>query len=339
VRRRAVYFSSPGEVDLRPEDFDPPDDNQVLVKTLLTGISPGTELLVYNGLFPQDLAADTTISALAAPFGYPMKYGYCAVGQVIDAGRGVEGSWVGRKVFAFQPHQSHFTAAPEAVIPIPAGISEQDAVFLPNMETAVNFILDGAPLIGEQVIVFGQGIVGLLTLGLLARFPLGGLYTVDRYPLRREASLQWGADASFDSDSAADLQALRTRLPDGADLTYEVSGAPAALNQAIGFTGFDGRILVGSWYGRKPMSLDLGGYFHRSRIRLISSQVSTLAPALSGRWSKIRRFDLAWDMIRQLSPSRWITHRFPAEDAARAYRLLDRNPGEAIQVIFTYINQ
>ncbi len=339
MRRQAVFFCSPGEVELRQEDFNPPGENQVLVKTLLTGISPGTELLVYQGLFPENLAADETISALADPFGYPMKYGYCAVGEVMEAGRGVEAGWVGRKVFAFQPHQSHFTAALETLIPIPDGISEQDALFLPNMETAVNFIMDGAPLIGERVIVFGQGIVGLLTLGLLARFPLGGLYALDRYLLRREASLHWGANASFDPGSAPDLQALRTRLPDGADLTFEVSGAPAALNQAIEFTAFDGRILIGSWYGRKPMSLDLGGYFHRSRIRLISSQVSTLAPALSGRWSKTRRFNLAWEMIRQLSPSRWITHRFPVEDAAQAYQLLDRNPGEAIQVIFTYTNQ
>ena len=123
------------------------------------------------------------------------------------------------------------------------------------------------------------------------------------------------------------------------DLCFEVSGAPEALEQAIAVTGFAGRVVIGSWYGQKRAALDLGGRFHRSRIRLISSQVSTLAPALSGRWSKARRFELAWEMLRQVRPSRWITQRFPVEQADEAYRLIDQRPGETIQVLLTYQGQ
>ncbi len=119
----------------------------------------------------------------------------------------------------------------------------------------------------------------------------------------------------------------------GADLAFELSGTPSALDMALAVTGFDGRIVVGSWYGTKRADLDLGGGFHRSRIRFIGSQVSTIAPELAGRWTKVRRFGLAWEMIRRINPSRFITHSFPLEKAADAYRLLDERPGETIQVV------
>ena len=120
------------------------------------------------------------------------------------------------------------------------------------------------------------------------------------------------------------------------DLTFELSGSPSALNDAIAMTGFNGRVIIGSWYGEKKTHIDLGGAFHRSRIRLISSQVSTIAPALSGRWDKARRFEVAWEALERIQPQKWITHRFPLEDAEKAYQLLDENPQETIQVIFDY---
>jgi threonine dehydrogenase-like Zn-dependent dehydrogenase len=122
----------------------------------------------------------------------------------------------------------------------------------------------------------------------------------------------------------------------GADLTYELSGNPAALDQAIAATGFSGRVVIGSWYGQKRADINLGGRFHRSRMRLISSQVSTLAPEWTGRWSKARRLQVAWRMLEQVQPAHLITHRFPLTQAAQAYALLDQHPEEAIQVLLTY---
>jgi threonine dehydrogenase-like Zn-dependent dehydrogenase len=313
-----------------------PQAGQALVRTVLSAISPGTEALIYRGLFPEDLPVDENIPALAGQFAYPLKYGYCAVGEVVAAGPGVEPDWLGRMVLAFHPHEDYFAAPVTELLPLPAGLPPHEAVFLPNMETAVSLVMDGRPLLGERVAVLGQGVIGLLTAALLARFPLGCLVTADRYALRRQASLALGVTASLAPDGD-DFQAqMQARLPGGADLCYELSGSPAALNQAIALTGFDGRVVVGSWYGRKRVSLDLGGRFHRSRIRLISSQVSNLAPELTGRWDKPRRFALAWQMLELIRPARFITQRVPIQEAPEAYRLLDESPEQTIQVVLEY---
>jgi 2-desacetyl-2-hydroxyethyl bacteriochlorophyllide A dehydrogenase len=342
VKRLCLYFTAPYQISLREEGLPRPAANQVVVETQVSAISPGTELLIYRGQAPTDIPLDETIPELAGDFDYPLRYGYSAVGRVIDLGAEVAPEWHDRLVFAFQAHASHFLAAPADLIPLPPKISAEEAAFLPNMETAVNFVMDGQPLIGERVAVFGQGVVGLLTTALLAQFPLARLVTLDRYPSHREKSVQLGAHASLDPagpDAPAQLfspgQAGEAYA--GADLTYELSGSPGALDQAIAATGYTGRVVIGSWYGRKRAELDLGGRFHRSRIRLISSQVSSIAPEWRGRWTKSRRLNVAWQMLRRVRPAGLITHRYPITQASQAYALLDRRPEEAIQVILTYL--
>jgi len=334
--RRTVTFVGPCQAEVRCEALPAPPPGQMLVKTRLSAISSGTELLIYRGQFPGGLPVDESIPALPGDFHYPLCYGYAAVGNVVELGAGLPEDWLGRPVFSFQPHTSHFLATPATVFPLPEGLSPESACFLPNMETAVNFVQDGAPLLGEHVMVLGQGIVGLLTTALLSQFPLQSLITADKYACRRNASLALGVTASLDPQAPGFREHLRTLLPAGADLTYELSGAPATLNDAIAATMFSGRVVIGSWYGSKPVQLDLGGAFHRSRIRLISSQVSSLAPELTGRWDKSRRFALAWQAIQRIRPEKWITQRFPHEAAAQAYQLLDHSPSESIQVILEY---
>lgn len=333
-----MYFSAPGEVEVRQESVPALWPGQVLVQTLLSAISSGTESLIYQDLFPQDIALDASISSLSSKFAYPLKYGYSAVGKVVELGEAVDSGWLGRTVFAFNPHESHFASPIEALHPIPAGVSTEDALFLPNMETAINLVMDGRPILGEKVTVFGQGIVGLLTNALLSQFPLGKLVTMDRYALRRNASIASGAHTSLNPDDPSLNELIQNALDGGADLSFELSGAPQALNQAIATTAFTGRIVIGSWYGQKRANLDLGGWFHRSRIQLISSQVSTLAPELSARWDKTRRFQLAWEQLAKIQPSRWITQQFPLSQAGEAYRLISQDPGSCLQVIITYNN-
>jgi 2-desacetyl-2-hydroxyethyl bacteriochlorophyllide A dehydrogenase len=328
TQRQCAYFVAPHQVETRSEALDGPGPEDVLVRTLVSAISPGTESLVYQGLFPEGLSLDASLSTLGGEFAYPLKYGYCAAGEVIACGEHVGQDWLGKTVFAFNPHESHFIAPAQAVMPLPTGLTPEEAVFLPTMETAVNFVMDGAPLIGERVAVIGQGIVGLLTTALLSCFPLAELVSLDRYELRRQASVDLGAHASLSPDDPD--------LPQDIDLCYELSGSPAALDTAIALTGFDGRILVGSWYGQKRAPINLGGRFHRSRIHLISSQVSTLASHLTGRWSKARRFAVTWEMLRQVRPARLVTHRYPIEQAAEAYRQIDNHPEQTIQVLLTY---
>ncbi len=341
LTRRSLFFEAPGQVALREGPLPSPGPGQVLVQTLLSAISPGTELLIYRGQFPAGLAVDASIEALAGRFGYPLQYGYAAVGQIAALGPGVNAGWLNRLVFAFHPHESHFLEAYSNLHPVPPDLTPEEAVFFPNMETAATLVLDGQPLLGEQVAVFGQGVVGLLVTALLARFPLAALVALDHHPKRRLASEDLGAHAGLDPAAEGVLAGLPSLLQGprayaGADLSFELTGNPEALDLAIAATGFHGRVVIGSWYGAKRANLDLGGGFHRSRIRLISSQVSTIAPELRGRFSKSRILAWTWDMLREVRPARLITHRFPLGEADQAFSLLDRRPEEAIQVVLTY---
>jgi 2-desacetyl-2-hydroxyethyl bacteriochlorophyllide A dehydrogenase len=351
VKRKTLYFTAPRQVELREEILPALGAEDVLVETICSAISAGTEMLVYQGRFPRDLETDALISNLRGGFKYPLAYGYACVGKVMEVGKQVEGIWLDRFVFAFQPHTSHFVCDPANLFPVPPTLQPESVCFLPNMETAVNLVQDAAPILGERVLVLGQGVIGLLTTSLLKEFPLDTLITADYYPLRRKASLDLNISHSLDPNAESfrsEIQELcristepKEISPSASaqrkfDLTFELSGNPSALNDAIAFTSFGGRIIIGSWYGEKQAEIDLGGSFHRSRIKLISSQVSTIAPELSGMWDKVRRFDVAWKALERIEPQKWITHRFPIEDVKEAYQLLDENPQEAIQILVTY---
>jgi threonine dehydrogenase-like Zn-dependent dehydrogenase len=263
------------------------------------------------------------------------------VGDVVTVGSNVTDEWLGRRVFVFHPHESHFLAKTEDLIPIPPEMSATEALFFPNMETAVNLLMDGLPIIGECVMVLGQGVVGLLTTALLSKFPLSLLITLDRHPLRRQVSLELGAHHSMDpaeehigSRISEIIQSYTHQL--SPDLVYELSGEPSALEFAVESAGFDSRIVIGSWYGTQKAELSLGKDFHRNRVRLSSSQVSTIAPGFSGRWTKSRRLEVVWKMIDLVKPERFISHRFPLNQAKQAFELLDKEPQTAIQVVFSY---
>jgi 2-desacetyl-2-hydroxyethyl bacteriochlorophyllide A dehydrogenase len=342
VRRKTLYFTAPGKVELIEETLPDLGASDVLVQTLFSAISAGTEMMIYHGRFPRDLEMDGVISSLRGGFKYPLAYGYASAGIVQEIGKDVDPSWRGRHVFSFQPHTSHYVCSPDSLSPIPSPLSPESSCFLPNMETAVNFVQDGAPLLGERILVLGQGIVGLLTTSLLGEFPLDVLVTVDRFELRCRTGKVESQKSKATHCLALDPEAANFReqasaaLNQGADLTFELSGNPAALNDAIALTRFNGRIVIGSWYGNKHAEIHLGGSFHRSRIKLISSQVSTLSPELAGRWDKSRRFGVAWKALERISPEKWITHRFSLEEAPNAYRLLDENPQEVLQIILDY---
>ncbi len=296
-------------------------NGEVLVAAEVSAISAGTELLVYRGQAPSEASSPAEIPALQGGIGFPMKFGYSMVGRVIDG----EPDWLGRRVFAFHPHESHFVAPVDTLLELPG--EPESAVFLPNLESAINFIHDGRPLMGERVLVLGQGIVGLLTTALLRRFPLAELVTVDPVATRRQRSNQLGARS---------LAPEECDFVGHFDLVFELSGNPLGLNRAIQACRFSGRIVIGSWYGSKRAEIDLGGRFHRNRIQLLSSQVSTLDPSLTGSWDKARRLQLAKDSLAEVQPQQFITQRFPLGEAARAYELLDRHPEEALQVVLEY---
>lgn len=337
---RALFFTGPYELEVRQVDVPEPAAGEVRVAAELSAISAGTELLVYRGDVPRTLSTDLKLESLSGSFSFPLQYGYAVVGRVTAAGADVESRWVGTRVFAFHPHASEFVTSVDDVVPVPDGCSDAAAALLANLEASTNFLLDGRPRLGERVLVLGQGVVGLLTTRLLAEFPLETLITADRYEARRAVSTAYGADRCLDPDEvdvpSQVSQGERDGDAAGVDLAYEISGDPAALSTAIEATGYDGRVVVGSWYGTKPVELDLGGHFHRSRIRLMSSQVSTIDPALRGRWSRERRFGAARRWLNEVDSDALVTHRLPIDRAGDAYELLDSRPNDAIQVLLTY---
>jgi 2-desacetyl-2-hydroxyethyl bacteriochlorophyllide A dehydrogenase len=337
-----LWFTRPCTVEIRQNALRTLEPDEVLVRTLYSGISAGTEMLVYQGKIPSGMALDSGLETLKHnQTCFPLQYGYAAVGRVEQLGQRVDPSWSGKVVFAFQPHASHFITTPAQLNIVPEHIDPLAAVFLANTETAVSLVLDGNPQLGEKVVVLGQGIVGLLVSAILAQFPLSGLYALDRVAERRTRAVDLGAMLACDPDSESALATLhkvlsRVGTGSGADLVYELTGTPEAINLAIALCGYSGRILVGSWYGTRTAALQLGGSYHRNRIRICSSQVSTIAPELTGRWDKARRFETAWQIIEKLRPESLVSHRIPFDSAAKAYQLLEQSPEQALQIVFEY---
>ncbi|CCQ35536.1 oxidoreductase (homolog to zinc-containing alcohol dehydrogenase / threonine 3-dehydrogenase) [Natronomonas moolapensis 8.8.11] len=332
MTRRAVCFTGPESVEVRTEPVPEPGAEEVLVRTERSGVSPGTEMLLYRNEVPSEMRADETIEALEGTFSYPLRYGYAAVGRIAAVGEAVGEEWLDRRVFAFNPHESHFVADPTALIPI--ALAPERAIFVPSVETAINLVMDARPRIGARVVVFGQGPVGLLTTAVLSAFPLAELITVERLESRRALSESFGADRSV---RPSELEAaLADASGDGADITIELSGNPTALDDAVDATGYAGQVIVGSWYGTKDVTLDLGETYHRSHLRMRSSQVSRIDPDHAGRWDKDRRMDLVRSWLRENDPTAMLTHEFGVESAADAYRLLEERPDEAVQIAFDY---
>lgn len=335
-----LWFTDAYKVEVYVQALPPLKPGEVLIQTELSAVSAGTELLVYRGEIPAHMALDANLESLQQQTTYPLQYGYASVGRVTQITAEVDASWLGKRVFAFQPHASHFIATPANLIPVPDGISAKAAVFLANMETAVNLAQDGKPGLGEQVVVLGQGIVGLLLANVLAQYPLAQLTVIDGIANRLQCALELGVTQAINPFVADEINNFKQQLASGkatgADLIYEVSGTPDALNLAIELSGFTSRIVIGSWYGNKSAAIALGGDAHRNQLKIITSQVSNIAPELTGRWDKARRFALTWELIRQLKPEQLISHSVALNDAASLYRELDENPGEILQAVFTY---
>jgi len=335
VSRRVVSFTGPRAVAVRERPTETVGDDQLRVETTLSGVSAGTELLVYRDEVPEEMPVDATLPAFeGASFDYPLAYGYAAVGRVVETGADTDDDWLGRRVFCFRPHTETFVAEPSAVVPLPDELSTTAAAMLPTVETAVTLVLDTAPRLGERIAVFGAGAVGLTTVALLADHPLAELIVVEPQPERRERAAALGADTTLTPAAAAEQRADEEP---GLDAAVEISGNPAALDDAVAAVGYDGRVTVGSWYGQKRADLNLGGEYHRSRIAIEASQVSTLDPSLRGRWTTDRRLQTALSRARDLPLSELVTHRIPFGEAPRAYELLDESGGETpLQVVFDY---
>ena len=332
--RLAVWFEAPRQIAVRRDPAPEPAAGEARVRTVFSAISAGSEMAAWRGAIPPQLPRDETLGAHRdGSFRFPFPYGYASIGRVEALGPEPPAGApaVGTRVFGFVPHQSLFCAPVEDLLRIPDAVPDERAALFPYLETAINLLLDGAPRIGERVAVVGQGVLGLALTALLARYPLGGLMTVEPRPDRRRRSLGFGAQGAV-SPEAAD-ERLRRGFPGGAELVFEVSGNRAALDLAIRNTAREGRVIAGSWLAGGPTPLDLGGWFHRGRIRIVSSQVSHLPP-LEPSWTIERRRAVAWKLLAGVPLESLVTHRFPLAEAGEAYARLDA--GEALAALLVH---
>ena len=331
----AVWFSGPQRVEVRQEPVALVGPDDVRVRSLVSGVSAGSELLVYRGEAPSDMQPD--LPTVGGDFGFPIKFGYASVGRVTEVGSHVAQLAVDDLVFVHHPHQTDYVVPADAPIRLPAGLPPDVGVFAANLETAVTVVLDAHPRIGEAVLVAGQGVVGLLITMLLHRVGAAPIVTADLHDRRRAASASAGADHVLRAD--VDLVDAVLDLTDrrGVDVAVEASGNPAALQACIDAAAFGGTIVVASWYGTRGVSLSLGERFHRRRLRMVSSQVSTLDPALAPRWDRARRAALVSALLEELPLNELVTHRVPFGQAGAAYELLDRRAGECLQVVLDYV--
>lgn len=326
MNARQLQFIEPGKVELVDVKLQEPGSNEVLVQALYCGISPGTERLAFRGEFPSELLLDESIKELQYKANYPFTYGYILIGKVQRAGS-KDNEWMeGKRVLVFHPHQDKIVVDISRLIFLPSELSPELSVLLPNCETALTFIHDAAPLMGEIVCLYGLGVVGQISAKMLSSFPLKELVLIEPSPYRRDFAEKISG-VSINSTNSEYL------LGKDFDLTLELSGSPDALQSSIDNAGYDGRILVGSWYGNKTVSLDLGSYFHRKRLKIFSSQVSTISPLLRGRWNYKRRMDTALGWLLKNQDTSWITHKVPFEDASEAYEIINEPGGKYLQVI------
>jgi 2-desacetyl-2-hydroxyethyl bacteriochlorophyllide A dehydrogenase len=319
MRSRTVRFTGPRRVDLEDVEVAAPKAGEILVRTLYSGISPGTEMLAYRGELDPSLPLDESLSTLGGTFEYPFSFGYSCVGVVEETRADIPN---GTLVFAFHPHQELFVT-PAAEAEVLDGIDPRAATLFPLVETALQIALDAGDVFGETVIVAGLGPVGLLTCGLLS---LRGATVLgaDPLPERRKTADSFGATAVRDLKELAP----RVREGGGVPVAIEASGNPDVLPRLLPLLAHEGVALVASWYGVKPVILDLGREFHRRRLEIRSSQVSTIPARLSARWSPSRRRAEARRLMEMLPVKQLATHDFDLSDAARAFSTIDKGePG------------
>lgn len=278
----SLWYCGKGKAEIRQENLAPPGAADLRVKAAFSAISRGTESLVFAGRVPESEFDRMRAPFMAGAFPFPVKYGYAAVGQVQDGG----GSLHGRNVFALHPHQTAFNIPAASAVALPEDVPPYRAVLAANMETALNGVWDAAPGPADRIAVIGAGVVGSLVAYLCARLPGAEVTLVDINPARA------GLAAALGVDFAAPAKA-----PRDCDLVVHASGSPDGLTTALELAGDEATVLEMSWYGDRPVTAALGGAFHSRRLRLISSQVGSIAPSHRPRWNYHRRLSAALGLL------------------------------------------
>ena len=315
ITARQFWIEAPGRGAIVGARLPPRRDDELSIRTLYSGISRGTEALVFRGGVPS-----SQYQAMRAPFQEgefpgPVKYGYSSVGRVVDGPDDLDG----HVVFCLHPHQDRYTVPRTAVTRVPAGVPPGRAVLAANLETAVNVLWDARPVVGDRIVVVGGGVVGLLCAWLCRATPGAELTLVDPNPARAPVAAALGIP-------------FRTMAPEGADadLVIHASGHPDGLAAALAAAGVEGVIVEASWYGDRSVPLPLGEAFHARRLTVRSSQVGRLPADRTPRWDHSRRLGLAMTLLADARLDALITGEDRFEELPAVMARLSRAPGDTL---------
>jgi threonine dehydrogenase-like Zn-dependent dehydrogenase len=282
VGEQAFWVAAPGRGELRPASVPEPGADEVLVRTLFSGISRGTEALVFRGGVPADQRSVMRAPFQEGDFPGPVKYGYLSVGRVEEGPAGLRD----RAVFCLHPHQTAYVVPADAVVLVPDGVPAERSVLAGTVETAVNALWDAPPLVGDRVSVLGAGMVGCCVARLLARFPGVDVQLVDVDTSRASVAEALGVGFAHPDDAHGER-----------DLVVHTSATATGLRRSLELLAFEGSVLELSWYGDAAVEVPLGGSFHSRRLSIRASQVGTVSPARRGRRSHVDRLALALDLL------------------------------------------
>ena len=312
---RAFWTVGPGRGEIRSEALPRPSDSDVLVRALYSGVSRGTEALVFQARVPPDQYARMRAPFQAGDFPAPVKFGYSSVG-IVEQG---PPDLIARTVFALYPHQTRYVVPADAVHVLPADVPPARAVLAANLETAVNGVWDAHPQVGDRIAVIGGGTVGCLIAWLLGGIKGCDVELIDPVPARSRVAAALGVGFARPEAARRD-----------ADLVVHASGSPHGLELALAVAGFEATIVEMSWYGDQRVALPLGERFHAERLTIKSSQVSHVASAQRSRWDARRRMQLVLALLADPALDAVITGESDFDTLPDVMPQLTTNPGETI---------
>ena len=327
---RSLWFVGPRDVAVTSVEIPPLADGQVLVRTTFSGISSGTELLAYRGELDPELPVDETIGALGGTFRFPFRYGYSCVGVVEESRSALEPGTTGLRL---PPPSGPLRRRRRQSCSALGSVCPREATLFPLVETALQISLDAGPVLDDTVVVFGLGVVGMLT-ALMIRRAGGRVVAVEPRAWRRDAAA--GLDIVAVAPEALQDTLNSTERSPLVPLVIEASGNPQVLRSALPLLAHEGTVLVASWYGTKEVTLPLGQEFHRRRLTIRSTQVSTIPARLSDRWNADRRRRAVVALLDELPLAALATHTFPFETAADGYATIDAGAAGLIHAAFGY---
>jgi threonine dehydrogenase-like Zn-dependent dehydrogenase len=299
---KSLWYAKKGVAELRAAPLPTPGPGQARVRTLFSGISRGTERLVFSGAVGQSEWERMRGPMQEGSFPFPVKYGYCATGVVEEGPADLRG----KTIFCLHPHQDYFNAPVDALALVPEAVPARRATLAANMETALNALWDAGAGPGDRIVVVGAGVVGLLVASLAAGLPGATVTAVDVDQSRKPILEALGVDL-----------APPDRAPREADIVFHASASAAGLNTAIACAGPEGTIVEMSWYGDKPVTVDLGGAFHSRRLKLVSSQVGLISTGRRLRWDYPRRRAMALSLLTQPALDALVAEEIAFADAPR----------------------